>query len=73
MNLAKSWDQLTEAEKATVAAHNRRHHVGAGRALLQAKIDARAQAFDEAILWLDLNGFAEASVALERVCFEVAS
>jgi hypothetical protein len=47
--LAKPWNELTEAEKAVIGAHNRGYHTSTGRELAQTKKDARADAFDEAI------------------------
>ena len=67
----RDWDDLTEAEK--VAARDARidaGHTSVARYERRLELRARANAFDEAISFLEARGFADASAALEAVAFE---
>lgn len=67
------WDRLTEAQKATIAHETRRRHSSVVRetalAIAEARDDARADAFDEAVRFLAGSGFGDAAIALQQAAF----
>ncbi|MFA5897893.1 MAG: hypothetical protein WC829_02145 [Hyphomicrobium sp.] len=65
-----SWDELTEAQKRAISAHNRRHHSSANREARLRAEDARTLALNQACDWLLANGHADAGKALESAFFE---
>jgi hypothetical protein len=70
----KDWNDLSEAEK--LAVHEARidaGHTSVARYERRLEQRARANAFDEAIGFLEARGFGDASAALEAAAFERVS
>lgn len=68
---ARKWDDLTEAEKvAATLARWRAGHTSVGNHQRMIRLDARAEAFEEACDWLAAHGFLRASEALAAAAFE---
>lgn len=64
------WDDLSEAEKARIAAETRRRHSSVNGEIKRRELEARGEAFDECIEVLRHRGHFAAAADLERLCFE---
>lgn len=69
MSKMVAWDDMTpEQQTSARAVRQRRHGSAAGEQRLAVE-DARAGAFDEAIVFLVARGFADAAAALNAAAF----
>lgn len=69
--MPKDWNDLTEQEKVEATRVRHRYgHTSVANYERMLRLDAREQAFDEAIRFLASRGFAEASAELEAAAFE---